>query len=119
MDDGDAVDGVADSGGDVEGRFCVCSGEGTLVWGCSVGSAMLAGWESRRSRLFLVLLAGFEKVVMGLLRMDERYRRSVGVVDRRKERMKNEKDRRYVLLPTMSANLTRKEAQSTASRFGQ
>jgi hypothetical protein len=41
-DDGDGVDGVADSGGDVEGRFCVCRGEGVLVCVCPMGSAMLA-----------------------------------------------------------------------------
>jgi len=40
MEEGEAVDGEADCGGDDEVRFCVCSGDGILVCVCSVGSAM-------------------------------------------------------------------------------
>lgn len=67
MDEGDAVDGDADSGGDVEGRFCVCSGDGILVWICSVGSVMACRLgEEDEELLLLLLLAGFKKVTTGL-----------------------------------------------------
>lgn len=41
-EEGEGVDEVADSGGDVDGRFCVWRGEGVLVCVCSVGSTMFA-----------------------------------------------------------------------------